>query len=614
MARVTQLFQKIPWTGGLNDSVDSGIIDPNDLVQADNVQFATNGSRLKREGMTYLDKDLPSVTHRSSSGTTRTLVFDESVDTASNKFFHVGEKLVISGINANYNTSFAAPATVASITTTTLTNDTITYTFASAGSLTEGSTATTSATVARAYRIIGLHDYWYYDSGNNIKQQELIAVSSLGEMYSYDSNGNRIYIEKDAGATANAVTPIERCDILTFNNKCIVTLDGDGNLPRFYDGMSTVEWFDLPGAPDGAFMREHLGRIWMNDKADKDYLHFCETFDETVWLGNGDSGALYIGIEDGDPRGITGIAPPFKGLMLISKGEKIVKLAGDAPENFQVIPMTSGLGGVNHRSWVPVDFDDVFFLSRRGFHSAVATDTTGDFEANFLSKKIQNTFNTWKKDKLDLTQGVYIETLNSVAWTASEQGAEGPSSLWFYNPTINQGEWYRWNDIEAYAVSKRLNEDEVRLIIGTGSGRILQAQNNTYSDNGASYTYRIKTGTIYPDGNPQTIKGFKRLSLLFRQRGRFSFQVTFRVDTQAPQSFTFEQTIDGDELGIDFVLGSSILGSESLMAPVTKQVLGYGRGCTIEISQTGPESQVEIYGLVIEYKDVSLSDENKPGN
>jgi hypothetical protein len=607
MARVTQVFSQIPWTGGLNDSVDSGLIPANDLVQADNVQFATNGSRLKREGLTYIDKELPSVVKRSSTGTTRSLVFDEAVTAASNNFFHVGEKITVSGVNVDYNGN----QVVTAITTTDIANDTITYT--ASGSLSETAVSST-ATVARNYNIIGLHDYWYFDSGNNIKQQQLVAVSSEGQMYRFDSNGNRIYIAKDAGATANAVTPIERCDIITFNNKCIVTLEGTGNLPRFYDGMSTDEWFDLPGAPDGAFMREHIGRIFMNDKADKDYLHFSETFDETVWLGLGDSGALYVGIEDGDPKGITGIAPPFKGILLISKGEKIVKLVGDAPETFQLVPMTSGLGGINHKAMVAVDFDDVYFLSRRGFHSAVATDTAGDFEANFLSRKIQNEFNTWNKANLDMTQGVYIETLNSVAWAVTEDGETGPSAIWLYNPTINEGEWFRWPGIAAYALSKRLAANEVRMIIGTDAGRILQAQNNTYADNGGSYTFRIKTGTIYPDGNPQTIKGFKRFSLLFRQRGRFSFQVIFRVDNQAPQAFTFEQTIDGDDLGTEFVLGSSILGSETIMAPVTKQVLGYGRGCTIEVAQTGPESQVELYGYMIEYKDVSLADEVKDGN
>lgn len=608
MPRITQLFQQLDWNGGLNDSLDSGLIPSKDLVQADNVQFATNGARIKREGYSYLDKELPSITHRSSSGTTRTLVFDESVSTASNNFFHVGEKITVSGITADYNGN----VTVATITTTNVPDDTITYT--GVGSVAEGSTATTG-TITRNYKIIGLHDYWYYDSGNSIKQQELIAVSSEGEMYTFDENGNRLYIPRDAAATPNNVTPIERCDIITFNNKCIVTLEGDGNVPRYYDGMSTTEWFDLPGAPDGSIIREHYGRLFMNDKADKDYLHFSETFDETVWLGNGDSGALYIGIEDGDPEGITSISPSFKGLLFIGKGEKIVKLVGDAPETFQIIPMTQGLGTINQRAWVPVDFDDLFFMSRRGFHSAVATDTTGDFEANFLSRKIQNTFNTWDRGKLDLTQGVYIETLNTVFWAVTEDGQSGPSALFTYNPTINEGgEWTRWPDIPAYAVSKQLVGGQVRLIVGDDAGRIRRFQNGTYSDAGASYTFRFKTGTIYPDGSPITVKGFKRIMLLFRQKGRFSFQAIFRVDKQTAQSFTFEQTIEGDELGTEFTLGESILGSETIMAPVTKQVLGYGRGCALEIFQTGAEAQAELYGLMVEYKDVSLADENKQGN
>jgi hypothetical protein len=607
VARVTQLFQQLDWNGGLNDSVDSGLIPTKDLVQADNVQFATNGARIKREGFSYLDKELPIVVKRASTGTTRSLVFDEAVTTGANSFFHVGEKLTIAGVGTDYNGNI----TVTAITTTDTTDDTITYTLA--GSVSETATAATG-TVTRNYKIIGLHDYWYYDSGNGIKQQELIAVSSEGEMYSYDENGNRTYIAKDSGATPNAVTPIERCDMITFNNKCIVTLEGDGNVPRFYNGMgSPAEWFDLPGAPDGSIIREHYGRLFMNDKADKDYLHFSETFDETVWLGNGDSGALYIGIEDGDPEGITSISPSFKGLLFIGKGEKIVKLVGDAPETFQVIPMTQGLGTINQRSWVPVDFDDLFFMSRRGFHSAVATDTTGDFEANFLSRKIQNTFNTWDRGKLDMTQGVYIETLNTVFWALAEDGQNGPSALFTYNPTINEGgEWTRWPNIPAYAVSKQLvGGQQVRLIVGDDAGRIRRFQNGTYADNGASYTFRFKTGTLYPDGNPITVKGFKRLMLLFRQKGRFSFQAIFRVDKQQPQAFTFEQTIEGDELGTEFTLGESILGSEAIMAPVTKQVLGYGRGCTLEIFQTGAEAQAELYGVMLEYKDVSLADEVK---
>jgi hypothetical protein len=297
--------------------------------------------------------------------------------------------------------------------------------------------------------------------------------------------------------------------------------------------------------------------------------------------------------------------------MFVGKGEKVVQITGDAPENFSVISMTAGLGFVNHKAVVARDFDDVYFLSRRGFHSILATDSTGDFEGNFLSAKIQPTFNGWNKANLALAQAVYIESLNSVAWAVSEDGQTGLSSLWLYNPAVNQGEWYRWPDLNPRCVGKRLASKKTRIMVGTSDGRLLIGQNERFDDAGTSYTDRVKSGTIYVDQNPQTIKGFKRLSLLFRQKGRFSFQCYFKVDNQPAQAFTFAQDLDGDELGETFILGESILGSEVVMAPVTKQVLGYGRGCTIELAQSGSAAQVEIYGIMIEYEGADIADEVK---
>jgi hypothetical protein len=469
--------------------------------------------------------------------------------------------------------------------------------------------------LSRAYSIIAAHDLWYYDSGNNQKQQLQMAVSSQGHVYSYGASGTRTLIPNTGTALTGTITS---ADMRTFSNCCLVTFSGVGNTPKYYDAMAGVtELKDLAGAPDGEFMQEWLGRVWMNDKLDKDYLHFSETFEKEVWLGNGDSGALYIGIEDGDPQGITAIAPPFKGSLFVGKGEKVVQIQGDAPENFQVIAMTNGLGMMNHKSVVARDFDDVYFLSRRGFHSILATDATGDFEGNFLSKNIQPTFNSWNKANLALSQAVYIEPLNSVAWAVSEDGETDLSALWLFNPSVktdtSDGVWYRWPDLNPRCVSKRLDSGETRMIVGTADGRLKIAQNNRYDDQGVGYTYRVKSGTIYVDQNPQTIKAFKSISLLFRQKGRFSFQAYFKVDNQAAQAFTFEQSLDGDELGETFVLGQSILGSEVVMAPVTKGVTGWGRGCTIELAQSGSQAQVEIYGIMIEYEGADIADEVKEG-
>jgi hypothetical protein len=617
MPRRTQVFQLAPWTGGVNSSVDPGVLPANDLVQADNVLFSTHGTRLKREGFSYFDSSLPACTKRSSSGTTRTLVFASSIHSAApvDHKLVVGERIEVTlAGDTRYNCS---RGTIASITTTTITNDTITYTFSGATSVTESIIADTTATVARDYSIIANRDVWYYNASNVAKEQIHVAVTSDGLLFKYDDAGRRTQITKDASATAFAVTPLTSAQIDTFNNIVILTFAGVGNTPKKFDPLDvSCLWYDLANAPDASIMRQHLGRIWMNDKTDPDRLNFSETFEPEIWLGNGDSGALYVAATDGDTLGISTIMPPYKGVLIVSKGDSVYQIVGEAPEEFQILPMTGGFGSISHQAAVAVDMDDVYFLSRRGFHSVVATNAKGDFDAAFLSKKIQPTFNSWHKPAHATMQGVYLSEINSVAWCVSEQDAMAGTSLWLFNPTIQdpqdgtQGVWYRWPSLNPQSICVRLDNDQKRLVIGNDAGRLLMSSNGTYSDVGSTgIPFRIKSGTIYPDGNPQTVKAFKKLTLLFKPRSRFNFTAYFKVDGNPAQAVTFSQHVTGDLLGSTFILGSSSLGTDAILAPVTKDVYGHGRGFSVEIFQTSADAQVEIYGLMVEYEGADLADE-----
>jgi hypothetical protein len=49
----TKLFKQLPWKGGVNNSLDESVIQPNQLTVADNVVFGTNGARRKREGINF---------------------------------------------------------------------------------------------------------------------------------------------------------------------------------------------------------------------------------------------------------------------------------------------------------------------------------------------------------------------------------------------------------------------------------------------------------------------------------------------------------------------------------------------------------------------------------
>lgn len=681
--------------------MDVGLLPSNDLQMADNIQFSATKSRRKRDALNYFGTALPAVTHRSSSGTTRTLVFASSINIASplDHILNISEKITITTTTTSGNepTYAASDVAITGISTTTTTNDTITYT--DSGSLAEGSTATSTITVARSSEVLCAHDYWYLD-GSNVKQHYLMTGTTAGLFFRYDENGRRKLILADTSAAksfvdgdvttgtdtiaeashgyvtgikgqltnsggalpaglavstnyyvirvdannyklassyANAIlgtavditaaagggthtfTPSDATAIsgtltsihmATYNNKCIIALSGTGNTPKIYDALVDDEWNDLQGdPPDFSIMREHQGRLFTNQKTNPDRLHYCETFNHAVWNGFGDSGALDSSIGDGDPVGIRAISPSFKGELFITKRGKMERLIGTSPEDYLLVPITGGIGSKSHGSFVPVDQDDLFFVSPRGIHSIMATDRFGAFEGSYLSRKIQPTFNVFSKSALDNCRGVWISSINTVFWTFTEE--DGTNALYGYSVVDPESpEWIRWPSVPGKTVCGYELSNERILIVGTTDGRLVRGQVDANFDfTSTPIVYRIKTGALYPENDALSIKAFKRISLLYRPNGNFSFTMKTKIDNFSQQSVSFSQSSGTDLLGTTFVLSTSILGSSEVFAPFTTTVEGYGRGITVEIEQSGVNEDLEIYGLVVEWEPADLRQE-----
>lgn len=838
--RRTQLYRIMPWVGGINTSVDPGVLNPQELVQADNVQFSSTGARIKREALQYLDDGVPALDFRSSSGTTRTLTFTSNPlinTTTPNQRLVVGEHINVSG-NSNYNvldaeiTSITGIAEVTSITTVAdvsgslagkyflisagdevedyyvwfnvsgsgvdpeigartgvevmiSTNATattvaaavaaalnplatfaatslaavVTVTASNAGyaqepavgtsgftilvttqgghsityevptSFSESTTAAAGVAVERASAVISLTDYWYYSDGANV--QLLVYATDDFQLFRLDESGGRqqifgqpqtttvvtaaastlttgdyfllngpndevnyyVWYNKAAGGgdplvsdrtgievavgagdtaaqvasatqaaidaqaafsatvlsttvtitsalagvTTSAVdfntgfvitttafgatapsSRISRIRTIVFNERLLMAFSGIGNYPIKYnpDESPFYQLITPPGdMPDASFLFLHLGRVWADDKNNRDYIHYSETFDETLWLGFGDSGALPIFPGDGDPEGITN-GYVYKGFAVIGKKDARYRVLGDSPENFFVERISSGMGNEGPIA-IPVDEVDVVFVSKRGFHSQQATDTYGDTDAAYLSADIKSTFNAFEAEQLKYIQGTYIPELNSIAMSITERGEQSPMDVWLYNVEAQTpgkdrpGAWYRWPNISCTALSRRYTVGKHKLIFGTQDGRVIQAQKeNDFADFGTTgISFMIKTGTLYPGNDPQTMKAFKRITMIYRPRGNFSFAVLAKIDNHEQQGFAFNEISGLDLLGETFILGESILGSSNTLAPFTFTMEGYGRGVTLTVTQPTADEQVEIWGFVIEYENVDLEQE-----
>jgi hypothetical protein len=248
------------------------------------------------------------------------------------------------------------------------------------------------------------------------------------------------------------------------------------------------------------------------------------------------------------------------------------------------------------------------FASDRGFHSLAATDKFGDFEAEFVSKDIQKTYNEeFTSARQKYIWGVYDSTINSVLFAVPDESvATGyNSSLYLYNFALKS--WYVWPDVECECAFMVKQADRKRVFLGTTQTRLARTSHGTNYDISVSGTnvsipMRVRTGFLFPGGDPNAVVGFKKIGLLYNPRGTHSITLEAKIDNYATQSWAFEDTTGTDLLGSSFILGVSLLSSARVMAPYVFGMDGFGRSVQLTITQNTTDQEAEIQGLVIYYE------------
>lgn len=454
--------------------------------------------------------------------------------------------------------------------------------------------------IGPSVKILAGIDYWANISST--KTQREVVVTDEPGIYSYTSSGARTPLTLKAGS-ASLVPGFTYSTMEVINEDLVFAFD-NATTPKKWDNQTGTEYEDLGGSPPTfAFSRAHLNRLFAAGvKSNPDRLYYSSIENQEEWNGAGSSGALDIFPGDGDPEGITAIFPSIKGALFVAKRNRLYRVDATDPDDalWSVEEVSRGIGCIGHNAVVAVGQDDLFYVSDRGIHAMSATQKFGDFEAEFLSKDIQKDFNSWNKGRYKQMQFIYVPELNSAILTVTGDGYSINNEVHLFN--VDDKQWYRFSNVpcESLWVSKLSNRDVP--MIGDQTGRISQLTTNEFNDNGQPITFNVKTGTIYADGSPLTIKGYKKVSLFYRPKGAYSLTVKFKIDNYLAQTLTFDLSGDFDALGTEFILGLSVLGLVQVLPCVTVPVDGYGHGFSIELIQSGLDEQAEIYGFAVEYE------------
>lgn len=455
-----------------------------------------------------------------------------------------------------------------------------------------------ASAIGASVTIVGGIDYWANVSSS--KSQRIVVVTDQPKIYSYTSSGTRTELTKKSGST-DLVAGFNYVCMEVMNEDLIIAFDNT-TTPKKWNNQTGTEWEDLAGTPPVfSFCRTHQNRLFAAGvKSNPDRLYYSATDNHEDWAG-ADAGGLDIFPGDGDPEGITAIFPSIKGALFVAKRNRLyrVNTAGD-PTEWTIQEVSRGIGCIGHNTVAAVGQDDVLFMSDRGVHSLAATDQFGDFSSSFISKDIQKDINTWNNGRYKNIWAAFIPNINSVAFAVTPDGSTVNSEIHLFN--IDDKQWYRFIGVTAESLWRiKLNNADT-IMIGNDAGRIAYLSSEEFNDLGSAIPFVVKTGTIYPDNSPLTVKGFKKVSLFYRPKGDYTLTARFKIDNYAQQTLTFDLSGDFDALGTEFTLGTSILGLDSAVPSVSLPVDGYGHGFSLELVQNDLNEEAEIYGFAVEYE------------
>jgi len=618
MPKRTTLFQQMPWLGGVNTSQDEGLIGFNELTQADNVLFATRGSKKPRSG---LDLNWDNV----ATGTASIYGLHEfwfGVDARQRRFVSLNTDRQMRWYNTG---GIATSLTMNGMAWTGTTDEVSMLTF-------------NNRLIVGVNGVDNLLKIWDGSSTSiedlkNLYGQKLVASgrSSAGTTRTLILSakfkglvGDDIVVSGASGP--NAAFYNGTVTVLTNTTTNIagdtITYTGVGSLT---EGATTDAALTVDGtAPKGSILREHLGRIWCNDKDNKDRIHYSAPFDHEKWLGFGDSGAMDIGVGDGDPDGILAIFPSFKGELFVAKRTKLYRISGFSGDSFQIQLVSSGIGCIGHNACALVDQDDLYFVSEKGIHSLAATQNFGDFNSTFVSAPIQRTFiQNFSKARLKYTKAAYNPETNCVGFAFTDANLPNTlnaslstnNSVWLYN--VEMKLWYRWPDVSCQSMIVGNDGDSKRFYFGSRKDRVIKSETGNFYDRGydgaqAAIPLTVATGQINIDGSLHNVKGFKRFFLIYKPEGSHEIDVDVQIDNiplDSDNMLTFSETSLATLLGVDFILGESQLGSVAKLAPYSRDILGYGRSCKVTIRMGTINQFAEIQGFGVEWEPAGTSPE-----
>ena len=318
---------------------------------------------------------------------------------------------------------------------------------------------------------------------------------------------------------------------------------------------------------------------------------------------------------DGDPVGITGISPPFRGDIYAFKWNSIHRIYR-SNYGYGIDTLTDENGAIHHNAIVSTQ-NDIYYVSPFGIHSLTMTDKYGAAEGATITYPIYDYFQksiNWSNAKNMILK--YDKASNTLLLSYSSSGSMTNDRVLGYNILTKQ--FFEWHyelpvlgNYFDFGIQKTLVHSSD---VGTG---YLDEDSHLIGEQGIDM--EIETGPIFPLENPKGRVIFTNGWLIAKPTSK-NILINIFVSIDGKQEISTEVDTFGDGEGAVInpdtggIIGTDLIGwNREDMAILPFKCEGEGASVKFRITQEPPENdpdqECELFGILFEFE--SIEDSNK---
>lgn len=310
---------------------------------------------------------------------------------------------------------------------------------------------------------------------------------------------------------------------------------------------------------------------------------------------------------DGDPVGITGISPPFRGDLFVFKSQSLYRIY-HTDFGYGVDLLSDQVGCICHNSIVATQ-NDIFWVSDRAIHSLVMTSKYGAAEEYTVTYPIYEQFIesvNWAAAKYmwatyDIFSNCYL-----LAYASS--GSSTNDRILGFN--VQTKEFFEWGDQDYSCIAKYLDENKRRrTMVALSDGRMGYFDETTNADFEEPVNMSFSSALIFPKGSPSTQVNFTKAKLMGRPTmGHVDVDIEYEIDGVSQGTTTVDTHAEGygAEIGAEDAIGTAPIGGNRNKIFVREiDLQGTGSSIQFNISQEPPDTDkdqpCEIFGIEFEF-------------